>query len=678
LKVYYFNVTGSWVAASSAVSGTAGTSGSSGTSGTTGTSGSSGTAGSAGTAGSSGTSGASFVTGSTYNVTSSWANSASYFSGVSNGTTNYVAKFTGANTIGTGSIFDSGSKVGIGTSSPTAPLHISTSPSSYILVESTAASLSGSAYHILKSNSGNGAGNYYRAILGQDAAGTYDWGIGNFSTAKDVLAFYSGGVTERMRIDASGNVGIGTNSPSAKLDIGSTASAGTLSGLIFSGLNSTSTKADYVKMFGVVEFNVAAAEGAGYKIQILQQGAYKDSIVASGITNNSTNYLALSTTNEAVRITSTGNVGIGTSSPASKLQVTTSGAAALPPTSGTTPSTGELIRLRTSSDTAGGIGTIGLSTNQMWLQACDATNLGAYYQLLLNPNGGNVGIGTASPNCRLQVASSGVMSSGGYNGQSSTLQIAYTGTASAINSDGPSLVFSQQYDSADPLSYVRTGAIYGYKGEANGNFGGGLKFRTQPTGASAMADVMTLDKNGNVGIGTTSPAQRLHVQSGTATVTPITTTSVTGDTAYQAILVTKFDNDSTTSQNFIQFQINNGGANCGKITANGANTAAFGSTSDRRVKENIADLPSQLANIMALRPVEFDYVESYGGGHQIGFVAQEMQQVYPDVIAEDSSEEKILSITGWSKTEARLVKAIQELKADNDSLRARIAALESK
>jgi hypothetical protein len=181
-----------------------------------------------------------------------------------------------------------------------------------------------------------------------------------------------------------------------------------------------------------------------------------------------------------------------------------------------------------------------------------------------------------------------------------------------------------------------------------------------------------IDTSGNVGIGTASPAQRLHVNSSSASVSPITTTSVTGDTTYQAILVTKFDNDSTTSQNFIQFQINNGGANCGKITANGANTAAFGSTSDRRVKENIADLPSQLANIMALRPVEFDYVESYGGGHQIGFVAQEMQQVYPDVIAEDASEEKILSITGWSKTEARLVKALQELNAN---LVAQVAAL---
>jgi hypothetical protein len=191
------------------------------------------------------------------------------------------------------------------------------------------------------------------------------------------------------------------------------------------------------------------------------------------------------------------------------------------------------------------------------------------------------------------------------------------------------------------------------------------------TGGSERARI---DSSGNLLVGTTTAGGRLAVTAGSAAQSPIATTSVTGDTAYQAILVTKFDNDSTTSQNFIQFQINNGSANCGKITANGANTAAFGSTSDQRVKENIAELPSQLANIMALRPVEFDYIESYGGGHQVGFIAQEIQQVYPDVISTDDSSEKIMSITGWSKTEARLVKAIQEQQAIIESLKARLDA----
>jgi hypothetical protein len=121
--------------------------------------------------------------------------------------------------------------------------------------------------------------------------------------------------------------------------------------------------------------------------------------------------------------------------------------------------------------------------------------------------------------------------------------------------------------------------------------------------------------------------------------------------------------------------MNNDGTASGQINANGANQAAFGSWSDLRLKQNIADLPSQLSNIMALRPVEFDYIASEGGGHQIGFIAQEMQDVYPDVVGERAPD-GMLTITGWSKTEARLVKAMQEQQEIINDLRARVARLE--
>ena len=119
----------------------------------------------------------------------------------------------------------------------------------------------------------------------------------------------------------------------------------------------------------------------------------------------------------------------------------------------------------------------------------------------------------------------------------------------------------------------------------------------------------------------------------------------------------------------------------GSITANGAAAATFTAWSDRRLKENIVDLPSQLANIMALRPVEFDYIESMGGGHQLGFIAQEVQEVYPDVVGEGS--DGMLTLADMNKNDARLIKAIQEIKTIMDAqattitaLTARITALE--
>jgi hypothetical protein len=184
---------------------------------------------------------------------------------------------------------------------------------------------------------------------------------------------------------------------------------------------------------------------------------------------------------------------------------------------------------------------------------------------------------------------------------------------------------------------------------------------------------MTLDANGNLIVGTTSAGgSKFRVNSaGLAGAFYVTAASTT---ATEAVQIVKFDNDSTTAQVFQKFYINNGAAACGQINANGANNAAFGSTSDSRLKENIVDLPSQLSNIMALRPVEFDYIESEGGGHQIGFVAQEMQAVYSDTVGE--RKDGMLMVTGWSKTEARLVKAIQEQQALITQLTARITALE--
>jgi len=255
----------------------------------------------------------------------------------------------------------------------------------------------------------------------------------------------------------------------------------------------------------------------------------------------------------------------------------------------------------------------------------------------------NVGIGTASPAAKFQV-----------NGAIRTTFSGDTNYYGTFNN--------------------ATGAVQVY---ANGD-SAPLLFGTTSNGGSTATERMRIDASGNVLVGTTrNDYGTLAVFNNAATFATNQAigyfkSTQSGDVGQAGIYVAKFDNNSTTSQILIKFAINNAGNGQGQINANGGGAAAFGSFSDVRLKENIVDLPNQLENIAALRPVEFDYKD--GSGHQIGFIAQEMQEVYADTVSESS--DGMLTITGWSKTEARLVKAIQEQQTIINDLKARITALE--
>jgi hypothetical protein len=169
-----------------------------------------------------------------------------------------------------------------------------------------------------------------------------------------------------------------------------------------------------------------------------------------------------------------------------------------------------------------------------------------------------------------------------------------------------------------------------------------------------------ITSGGQVLIGTTSSLyanSRLLVKQTVSGRTAEIWSNYASDLSNPALVIIKNDNNSSSSQVFQQFAIDNGNSANGQINGNGASQVAFGSWSDIRLKENIINLPSQLNNILSLKPCEFDYKD--GSGHQIGFIAQEIQNIYPDSVSEDKNG--YLMVTGWNKTEAILVKAIQEL-----------------
>ncbi len=165
----------------------------------------------------------------------------------------------------------------------------------------------------------------------------------------------------------NGSVGIGTSTSGAKLHI---ASSDAVQGAYIAMTNTTSTYS------GLNIYTTGDATQSALKVGSRIAGAG--------------NYLS------GLVVNTNGKVGIGTASQLMKLSVRVPADGIS--TSGSTPLGGIRVRGATFSNTVldMGIGAGGMGNNT-WIQSTDATDLSQKYILSLNPNGGNVGIGTASP-----------------------------------------------------------------------------------------------------------------------------------------------------------------------------------------------------------------------------------------------------------------------------------------
>ena len=196
-------------------------------------------------------------------------------------------------------------------------------------------------------------------------------------------------------------------------------------------------------------------------------------------------------------ILNNGNVGIGTTAPTLRLEISAPFGA--PATSGITPNGNFAL---TSPDVYSSL-YMGIHSNQAasnyspWIQAADKNSLGTYRSLLLNPNGGNVGIGTLNPNATLEVGSNRPTLINGSSG----------------------MIFTKGDASGWAFGYH----AIGFSGTDLGGFGflGGSNLLTYLyAGDSYASPIMVWEKaTKNVGIGTVSPTTLLHLQSATPTLT---------------------------------------------------------------------------------------------------------------------------------------------------------------
>ena len=485
------------------------------------------------------------------------------------GTTNYVSKFTGTSSIGDSLIYDNGTNVGIGTTSATNGKLVVKNNTFQFIAEPTDATTYG-----------------YLGI-GQFTNGAFIGTIAGTNTASDLLRLGTSG-TERMRITSAGNVGINTTTPTlAKLHVkgedgsaiaylyNNTGTAGQVNGLAVEAGTNTSDYAlsigssagtSYLRVRGDGNIGIGTTSPA-YPLQV-------NGLISSNRTSNTDggivfgspasgnyiygadlgSYIATYTSNsERMRIASTGNLLVGTTTDnGSKFQV--SGTATF--SSSVTAVSLKSVDLSNTFSAFFGAN----SSTPNWVSAGTVSGvpsingynnaLSATTNLALQPNGGNVGIGTTSPAAKLDVNGDLFSRSVifGYAGPGNQYGgLTWTSTDSGNLFLKSANVTKVLLDS-NGVSYFNGGNLLvgtttdaGYKLDVNGNlrvassiFGTGTantyyqiansdynhRFFTR-TDVGATLERFTIEggavagkayfQNTNVGIGTTSPTALLHV-----------------------------------------------------------------------------------------------------------------------------------------------------------------------
>ena len=269
------------------------------------------------------------------------------------------------------------------------------------------------------------------------------------------------------------------------------------------------------------------------------------------------------------------------------------------------------------------------------------------------------GIGTGADNQVVQTANIIMSPAGniGFTGSMPRIQLIDT-----TNNRQPSIEFIRAQTHFDNGPIYTNWRIVATGGQSDGAMpavdGGNLGFYRNGGGFTGYNMVMTYD--GNVGIGTTNPAQRLTVNA-TGQVPLAVYSSVPND------MIQIFGNTGgslTTAVYVMPIRIGSTLSLRGGIYWDGPNTnLLYVNTSDYRLKENVVPMQHGLSRIMSLNPVTYNWIEHKMAGE--GFIAHEVQSVIPMAVsgekdAIDKNGAIIAQGVDPSKIVVHLVSGMQE------------------
>ncbi len=112
-----------------------------------------------------------------------------------------------------------------------------------------------------------------------------------------------------------------------------------------------------------------------------------------------------------------------------------------------------------------------------------------------------------------------------------------------------------------------------------------------------------------------------------------------------------------------------------KLTA--SNSQSWSTPSDARIKKNVETIDNSLQRVLQMRGVYYNYTsDAENSPRKVGVIAQETLAALPELVDVPKNEEDYLTVR-YSEIACVLINAVKELKAENDALAARVAALES-
>ncbi len=525
-----------------------------------------------------------------------------------------------------------GDKVGIGTSSPDHTLRVN-----------------GDARlgNLHFKTSDFGAGGTGKSIYA-DAAGL---GVLGFisTTAFD----FSNGFSSRLRIDSSGNVGIGTSSPSAPLDIAGT--SGTESFRIGSTVGGT-------------DFGITVTENDGVLLNAAEGATGRHMKFATGGT-------------ERMRIDSSGNVGIGTSSPQANLDITGSSTSSIALRMVNTEPTEDSIGSFFSSGSA--YSYIGIGANETALYGrtglvLAADNPGSGWNPIRFSTGGSE---------RMRIDSSGRVGIGAvpntnWRNDLADQEVLMLGTEATFFSDTgiTTELWNNAYvDNSDTFKNISTRGASRYF-----QYDGAHKWFTAASasaGSTITTEInttpkMTLDVSGNLLLGTND----VFVGSGIAPKMTISKSggSGLGINSIGSAEVGLATRPSASHNYYAGFFLNSSGTGVGNIAVTASSTA-YNTSSDYRLKTDAQPMTGASARVQALNPVNFEWIAD--GTRVDGFLAHEAQAVVPEAVtgtkdAVDADGNPDYQGIDQSKLVPLLTAALQEALTKIDALETRITALE--